>query len=223
MVVQVGQAIDAVLDPGLRDHYDRFPDPELLRIEPGRIVGLVGHPGYGLTRTGLSMLAARAGRAPIAYLDVRGWLCPVAAWESGVAPEQLVVVRCEDPVRWGRALMALLEGVGWIYAEVPRGVKDAQLRRIAGLVRSRRASLILRPIHGDLPSGVAFLRLQANEVSWQGAGDGHGRLSSRLISFAASGKATRGMTRQIEVEDDGTDALRLVSGLAAAQTRHAAG
>jgi len=199
------------------------PQQELLRLEPGRIVGLVGHPGFGLTRVGLSMLAAQAGRSPVAYLDVRGWLSPVAAWEAGFDPEQLVVVRCDDPVRWGRALMALLEGVGWIYAEIPRGVKEAQLRRIAGLVRTRRASLILRPVQGDLPSGVAFLRLQAQEVNWEGTDNGHGRLESRLLSLSASGKATRGMTRQIELEDDGTDALRLVSGLAAAPSGLATG
>jgi len=195
----------------------------LLHLEPGRIIGLVGHPGFGLTRVGLSLLAAQAGRNSIAYLDVRGWLCPVAAWESGVDPDQLVIVRCNDPVRWGRALTALLEGVGWIYAEIPRGVKEAQLRRIASLVRSRRSSLILRPVQGDLPSGVAFLRLQAREVEWEGTAAGHGRLTIRSISFTASGKATRGMSRQIDLEDNGTDALRVVSGLAVAPPGRAAG
>lgn len=230
MVAQMGPAIDTSVDVPLQPAVElpqhvmpgRRPT-ELLRLEPGRIVGLVGHPGFGLTRVGLSLLAATAGRAPVAYLDVRGWLCPVAAWESGVEPEQLVVVRCDDPVRWGRTLTALLEGIGWIYAEVPRGVKDAQLRRIAGLVRSRRASLILRPVQGDLPSGVAFLRLLSTEVEWEGTDRGHGRLASRVLSLAASGKATRGMARQIEVEDDGSDALRLVSGLAAAPPGRAVG
>lgn len=194
-----------------------------LQLEPGRIVGLVGHPGFGLTRVGLSLLAAKAGKSPVAYLDVRGWLSPLAAWESGVSPDQLVVVRCDDPVRWGRALMALLEGVGWIYAEVPKGVKEAQLRRIAGLVRSRRSSLILRPVNGDLPSGVAFMRLQAAAVDWSGTDRGHGRLAARQLSLSASGKATRGMSRLIQLEDDGTDALRLVSGLAIAPPGRAAG
>lgn len=229
MVAQMGPAIevaDAPLLPVQLRNRLIAPDAvhhDLLRLEPGRVIGLVGHPGFGLTRIGLSLLAAHAGRAPIAYLDVRGWLSPVAAWESGVDPDQLVVVRCDDSVRWGRALMALLEGVGWIYAEVPRNVKEAQLRRIAGLVRNRKSSLILRPVQGDLPSGVAFLRLQAEEVDWVGADRGHGRLTTRKLSLAATGKATRGMTRLIEVEDDGTNALRLVSGLATASTGRATG
>lgn len=194
-----------------------------LRLERGRVIGLIGHPGFGLTRIGLSLLAAHSGNSPIVYVDVRGWLCPLAAWESGVDPEQLVVVRCDDPVRWGRALMALLEGVGWVYAEVPRGVKEAQLRRVAGLVRARRSALILRPIQGDLPGGVAFLRIQASNVGWEGTDNGHGKLTARSLSLIASGKATRGMAREIELEDDGTDALRLVSGLAAAPPGRAAG
>ena len=225
MVAQMGPAIETIIEPSLRGVItaSSTAKPEVLTLEPGKIVGLVGHPGFGMTRVGLSLLAAHAGKAPIAYLDVRGWLCPVAAWESGMSPEQLVVVRCDDPVRWGRALMALLEGVVWIYAEVPRGVKEAQLRRIASLVRSRRSSLILRPVQGDLPSGVAFLRLQAEEVGWRGTDNGHGKLASRLLSFSASGKATRGMTRQIELEDNGKDALRLVSGLAVTPSGRATG
>ena len=123
----------------------------------------------------------------------------------------------------GKTLDVLLEGVGWIYAEVPRGVKEAQLRRIAGLVRARRSSLILRPVQGDLPGGVAFLHLQAREVEWEGTAAGHGRLTVRSISFTASGKATRGMTRRIDLEDNGTDTLRVVSGLAVAPPGRAAG
>ncbi len=223
MVAQIRTALDPAIEPAAAETAASQPDQSLLHLEPGRIVGLVGHPGFGLTRVGLALLAAQAGNSPIAYLDVRGWLCPVAAWESGVDPEQLVIVRCDDPVRWGRVLTALLEGVGWIYAEVPRGVKEAQLRRIAGLVRTRRSSLILRPVQGDLPGGVAFLRLQAREVEWEGTAAGHGRLTVRSISFTASGKATRGMTRQIDLEDNGTDALRVVPGLAVAPPGRAAG
>lgn len=227
MVAQIWTAIDPMTKPTTMPAIEGNAASEinrnLLRLEPGRIVGLVGHPGFGLTRVGLSLLAAQAGKSLIAYLDVRGWLCPVAAWESGVDPEQLVIVRCDDPVRWGRALTALLEGVGWIYAEVPRGVKEAQLRRIAGLVRARRSSLILRPVQGDLPGGVAFLHLQAREVEWEGAAAGHGRLTARSLSFTASGKATRGMTRRIDLEDNGTDTLCVVPGLAVAPPGRAAG
>lgn len=197
--------------------------PDLLTLQPGRVVGLVGSPGFGLTRLGLAMLAAPALTGPVAYLDVRGWFCPPAAWEVGISPERLVVVRCDDPVRWGRVVSALVEGVRALYAEVPRGMKEAQLRKLGALARSRRAALILRPLRNDLPSGLAHLRLTAQEVAWRGTDGGHGRLVSRRLVLEASGKAVRGMSRLIEVEDHGADALHLVSGLAVAPAWRAVG
>ncbi len=196
---------------------------DLLTLQPGRVTGLVGHPGFGLTRLGLTMLASREQLGTVAYLDVRGWLSPPAAWEAGVSPERLVVVRCDDPVRWGRVASHLLEGVGAVYAEVPTRIKPAQLHKLVALARSRKTPLVLRPLQGDLPSGMAHLRLEARRVIWEGTDRGHGRLTSRKLVFAASGKAMRGMTRLIEVEDDGTNAMRLVPGLAAAPSGRATG
>lgn len=192
----------------------------LLSLEPGRVTGLVGSPGLGLTKLGLALLASRTGL--VACLDVRGWLSPVAAWESGIDPDRLVIARCGDPVRWGRAAATLLEGVDALYAEVPRGVKDPQIRKLVALARARDAPVVLRPVRGDLPPGLVHLRLEAREVIWEGTDSGHGRLGRRRIALEASGKAVRGMTRRIEVEDDGTNALRLVSGLATQEIgRHA--
>jgi hypothetical protein len=199
-------------------------DPEgLLSLRPGEVVGLIGSAGFGLTRLGLSMLADPGIAGPVAYLDVRGWLSPPAAWEAGIAPERLVVIRCADPVQWGRAAAALLEGVQALYAEVPRAVKDAHLRKLQALTRARRSALILRPLRGDLPSGLAQLRLTAREIAWSGTDRGHGRLASRRLRLEATGKATRGMPRLIEVEDHGADALHLVPGLAPAPAGRAAG
>jgi hypothetical protein len=197
--------------------------PDVLSLQPGRVTGLIGHPGFGLTRLGLAMLASRGKLGPVAYLDVRGWLSPPAAWESGLSPERLVVVRCSDPVRWGRVASHLLEGVGAVYAEVPARAKPAQLHKLVALARNRKTPLILRPVQGDLPSGLAHLRLEARQVLWEGTAQGHGRLTNRKLIFEASGKAMRGMTRLIEVEDDGTNALRLVSGLAVAPAGRATG
>lgn len=197
--------------------------PDLLSLHPGRVTGLIGHPGFGLTRLGLVMLASREGLGPVAYLDVRGWLSPPAAWESGIAPERLVIVRCSDPIRWARVASHLLEGVGAVYAEVPANTKPAQLHKLVALARNRKTPMVLRPVQGDLPSGLAHLRLEARQVHWKGAEAGHGRLTNRRLVIEASGKAMRGMTRLIEVEDDGTNALRLVSGLAAAPAGRATG
>ena len=214
---------DAVRLEQFKSLADDVASPGLLSLLPGRVTGLIGHPGFGLTRLGLVMLASREQLGPVAYLDVRGWLSPPAAWESGISPERLVVVRCDDPVRWARVAAHLLEGVGAVYAEVPARIKPAQLHKLVALARNRKTPLILRPVQGDLPNGMAHLKLEARQVLWEGTEQGHGRLGKRRLIFEASGKAMRGMTRLVEVKDDGTNALRLVSGLAVAPSGRATG
>lgn len=201
---------------------DVIPDP-VLAAAPGRVVGLVGPPGMGLTRLGLGMLTDPARRGPVAAVDARGWLSPAAAWEVGVDPGRLVVVRCTDRSLWPRVAAALLEGLGAVYAEVPAGVGDAALRRLAALARSRRSALVLRPLRGGLPSGLAHLRLEAVGVRWEGAGEGHGRLLRRRITLRAAGRAVAGIEHEVEVDDDGTHPVRVVSRLAAAPSGQAAG
>jgi hypothetical protein len=190
---------------------------------PGRVVGLEGAPGFGLTRLGLAMLADSARRGPVVAIDVRGWLSPMAAWESGVPAEHLVVVRCADHLLWPKVTAAVLDGIGAVYAEVPLQVPDQLLRRLGALARARSAALVLRPVRGALPPGLAHLRLAASEVRWEGADAGHGRLTRRTIVLRASGRGVGGVERFLEVDDDGSNALRLVPGLAAAPAGRAAG
>ncbi len=198
-------------------------DTDVLALVPGRVVGLEGPVGFGLTRLGLSMLAAAAARGPVAYVDVRGWLCPSAVWELGIDPERLIVVRCDDPVTWGRVVAGLLEGMQAVFAEVPPRTKEAQLRKLAAASRRGHKPLVLRTVRDGLPSGVAHLRLAGKQILWEGADSGFGRLTRRRLVIEATGKTMRGMTRIIEVEDDGTHALRVVSGLGSAPSGRAAG
>jgi hypothetical protein len=183
---------------------------EIFALGPGQVAGLSGLPGSGLTRIGLSLIAPYANRGSLAFLDVRGWMSPATAWEMGIAPERLVVVRTTDIITWGRIVAALLDGVRGVYAEVPHGVKDASLRKLAAKARTRQTALVLRPLNGQVTRGIAHLNLTAREVIWDGTDAGHGRLTTRRTLLDASGKATRGMERIIEVEDDGTNDLRVV-------------
>jgi hypothetical protein len=190
----------------------------LLALEPGRVVGLTGSVGTGMTRLGLSLMADASRRGPVVFVDARGWFCPVSAWESGIDPAGLAVVRCGDAGRWPKVVSALVEGIAAVYAEVPPGVSDTLLRRLGALVRNRRRSLLLRPMRGTLPAGVAHLRLEAKRIDWEGADAGRGRLSSRRLIVEASGKATGGMPRTLEIAeggDRGEDAVYLVPQLAA--------
>jgi len=195
--------------------------PFSIAAEPGRVLGLVGPPGSGLTRLGLSLLAPVAGM--VAVVDTRGWLCPVAAWEVGSDPERLVVVRCPDRRPWLQVTASLLEGFPAVLAEVPAGLRDADLRRLAALSRARRSALVLRPVSGDIPSGVLHLRIESVGVHWEGVDRGHGALLRRRLTLRASGKGARGIEHMLEMEDDGSHPVHLVPGLAAAPAGLAAG
>ncbi|MGH8872333.1 MAG: hypothetical protein ACRDWS_10180 [Acidimicrobiia bacterium] len=194
-----------------------------LQLQPGRVTELLGFPGTGLTRLGLRLLAAPSQVAPVVALDTRGWISPEAAWETGVAPENLVIVRCDQPRLWPKVTAALLEGVHALYAEVPAETKDQDLRRLAALARARKVAVAMRPMGKGLPSGVAHLRLRALGVTWEGVDQGHGRLRKRRLVLEASGKGASGITRRFEVEDEGTDVVRVVSDVVVGETRRAAG
>ncbi len=193
--------------------------PEVLRVKPGRVTELVGDFGSGLTRLGLSFLAEHSLLAPVVALDVRGWLSPPAAWEVGVRPDRLVVVRCPERRVWPQVAAALLEGVKAVYAEVPTGVGDHDLRRLGALARARGALVVLRPLGGALPSGVSYLRLRARGATWEGTEEGHGRLKRRHLSLEATGKGVFGMSQLLEVEDSGADFVCVVPGLAVGSSR----
>ena len=194
-----------------------------LQLQAGRITELVGVPGAGLTRLGLRLLAVPSQAAPVVVMDSRGWISPEAAWETGVVPERLIVVRCDDPGLWPKTAAALLQGVRAVYAEVPARVGDGDLRRLAALARVRRVAVALRSMGRGLPGGAAHLRLRALGVTWEGADRGHGRLKRRRLVLEASGKGSAGITRRLEVEDEGTNAVRVVSDVVVDQARRAAG
>lgn len=193
-------------------------------LAPGRILGLIGSAGSGLTSIGISLLAQATVSEPVAVLDVRGWFCPSLAWEAGIEPERLVIVRCHDPAVWPKLAATLVEGFTALYAEVPRRVPDQVLRRIGALARSRRTSTVMRAMEGnDLPTGLLHLRIEGVAVKWEGPESGHGRLQRRAVTVRASGKGTQGIERLLEVEGDGTDTVRLVSRLAAPAAGRATG
>ncbi len=194
-----------------------------LHLQPGRITELIGVPGTGLTRLGLKLLAEPSRVAPVVALDTRGWISPEAAWETGVLAERLIIVRCDDLILWPKVTAALLEGVRAVYAEVPARIKDHDLRRLTALARARKVAVVMRSMGNGLPTGIAHLRLRALGVTWEGANRGHGKLKKRRLMLEASGRGAAGITRRFEVEDEGTDAVRVVSDVVVDQVRLAVG
>ena len=204
--------------PELRTEAD-----QVLALEPGRVVALHGGPGSGLTRVGLALLAEVAKQAPVVAVDTRGWVSPLAAWEVGIAPERFVVVRVDGPDEWAKAMGTLLDGVRGVYAEVPTGVPEAVLRRVGMAARNRRVGLVLRPLRGRVPTGIAHLALSAEGTHWEGTGSGTGHLAERHLAITATGKGVAGMERRFEVTDDGAHPLYLVGRMAAPAVRRTAG
>jgi hypothetical protein len=171
----------------------------------------------------VSLLARGTADEPVAVLDVRGWFCPSLAWDVGIEPERLVIVRCPDPAVWPKLAATLVEGFPAVYAEVPRRVPDQVLRRLGAIARSRRTRAVLRAMEGDLPTGLLHVRVEGVGVRWEGPDAGHGRLERRAVTVRASGKGMQGIERLLEVEDDGADPVRLVPRLAAPAAGRATG
>jgi hypothetical protein len=180
--------------------YDQIPIGQVpVELSPGKIVGLEGPAGWGLTRLGLSLLAAPSQIGTVVVIDVRGWLSPQAAWQVGVNRHRLVVVRCAERRLWPQVTAAVLEGVAAIYAEIPAGVSESDLRRLAALTRARKAGLALRPLRGSLPPGITHMRVRGSGVDWTGPDHGHGRLIGRRVSMEVSGKSIP--LREVHFED----------------------
>ncbi|MFP3915697.1 MAG: hypothetical protein ACLFWM_12535 [Actinomycetota bacterium] len=194
-----------------------------LQLQPGRITEVAGFPGMGMTRLGLGLLVEPSRRSMVVALDVKGWLSPLAAWEMGIDASRFVVIRCPEAGKWAQVAAALVEGVRAVYAEVPAGVSSRHLHRLAALARARRSGVVLRVTEEELPPGVAHLTLRATGVRWEGVDRGHGQLRRRLLAVEASGKGVAGITRRIEMVDDGTDVMRVVSGVGAQGERAATG
>jgi hypothetical protein len=168
-------------------------------LSPGKIMGLEGPAGWGLTRLGLSLLAAPSQVGTVVVIDARGWFSPLAAWQAGVNRHRLVVVRCAERRLWPRVTAAVLEGVAAVYAEIPVGIGESDLRRLAALTRARKAGLALRPLRGGIPPGITHMRIRASGVDWIGPDQGHGRLLQRQLTMEVSGKSVP--LREVQLSD----------------------
>ncbi len=166
-----------------------------LALMPGKIVGLEGPAGWGLTRVGLTLLAAPSQVGTVVMIDARGgWLSPLAAWEVGVKPGRLVVVRCGDRRLWARVTAAILEGVAAVYAEVPHGVGENELRRLAALTRARKAGLASATVAWSIARGH-----HPSPDQWSGSELGRSRPWSWSSARTSSGV---GGERQVDALAD---------------------
>ena len=88
-----------------------------------------------------------------AAVDLDGTLGPLAAGEAGVALDRFAVVRRVPPARWATVVAALLDGVSLVLAEVPRGVRLGDARRLEARARERESVLVIAEPRGGVARG----------------------------------------------------------------------
>lgn len=142
-------------------------------------------PGGGLRRGSVVCVsgggAASLGLALLAGASSAGSWCAVlgmpdfgvaAAVGMGVDTERLLLID-EPGARWGEALAMVVDGVDMVLASPPRHGYSS-MRRLSAVVRRHGCVLVVVGAWEN-----AWLRLRVVGQSWNGLGEGHGRLLSR--------------------------------------------
>ncbi|HEX5587379.1 MAG TPA: hypothetical protein VFZ17_08735 [Acidimicrobiia bacterium] len=169
----------------------------------GSVLRVTGAGATSVTFTLASAVTAVGEWAAVVELD--STLGALAAAEAGVALEQFAVVRRVPPARWATVVAALLEGVSLVVAEVPRGVRLGDARRLIARARERETVLVVHeraasPFgHG---AGVwpaeAALTVRAVGGAWGDlVADGHLTDRSLRVEVEGRGVAARAVSGEL--------------------------
>ena len=158
-------------------------------VQRGTVVAVGGAVGAGATSTVLGFAAAATAAGEwAAVVDGSGTLGGLAAAAAGVDLARLAVVRDVPRDRWSTVVAALLDGVTVVIAELPRGLRLGDARRLVARTRERAAVLVaLAPEAGAWPA-EASLRLDARGGPWSGLGAGDGVLEERVTTWEVRGR-----------------------------------
>lgn len=172
-----------------------FPDGGLRR---GSVVTVTG-PGATLLA-----LAVAAGPSSVgSWIAILGdpGLGLVAAAESGIALERVLVVDPGDADSWAAAMAALVGAVDVVVVG-PGHRRLGTTRRISSRLRERGSVVVA--IGGSWAPG-ADIELSVDRAEWVGLGDGHGVLRSRLVTVGARGRGASARPRQTDLWLPGPD------------------
>jgi hypothetical protein len=166
----------------------------------GSVLRVAGAPGAGSTTVAFELAAAFTALGEwAAAVDLDATLGPLAAAEAGVALERFAVVRRVPPARWATVVAALLDGVSLVLAEVPRGVRLGDARRLEARVREREAVLVAAEPHGVAwPAGAAYV-VHAAASTWDGLEAGAGVLAGRRLQVRVEGRGQAARPRAGEL------------------------
>jgi hypothetical protein len=122
-------------------------------------------------------------------------LGPAAAAELGIALERFALV--PDPAeQWAVVTGALIDAVDAVLVRPARRVRPADARRLRA--RAQESGAVLVPYGDSWPEG-ADLRIAVVSSGWQGLGQGHGFLRTRVVEVVASGRGAASRERRIRL------------------------
>ena len=175
-----------------------FPDAGLTR---GSIIGCSGAAAMSVALAAVVGASAAGSWLAVAGLPGLGLR---AASEVGIALERLVMV-AEPPqlgeTAWANMVAALIDGFDLVaLAGVPQ-IRAGTARRLQARLQARGAVLI---VVGDSGQFSCDLDISVQHPTWQGLGDGSGRLARRRLTLVASGRRL-GRERRTEVWLPGAD------------------
>jgi hypothetical protein len=124
-----------------------------------------------------------------------------AAAESGIALERFALV--PNPAeQWAIVTAALIEAVDAVLVRPARRVRPAEARRLRA--RAQESGAVLVPCSDSWPEG-ADLRIAVVKSRWQGLGQGHGFLRTRMVEVVASGRRAASREQRIRLWLPGPD------------------
>ena len=169
-----------------------FPDGGLRR---GSTVAVQPGPAPGATTLALALAvaASQAGSWCAAVgLPTLGY---VMAAGLGVCLERLALIPDPGP-RWPVVAAALIDAVDIVVIRPPGRCRPSDARRLAARARERGAVLV--PVGSGWPEG-ADLRLRVLAGAWEGLGQGHGHLRTRMALVGAEGRGAAARPRRVQL------------------------
>jgi hypothetical protein len=186
-VALAGERLVPVL-PALRS---LLPEGGLRR---GSVVAVGGSTSLALA---LAAGASAAGSWCAAVGVGRPPLGPRAASELGVVLERFPIVAAAPGSGrggWPWAVAALLEAVDVVVVWPPPCLRPADARRLAARARERGSVMVVAG--GERWPDAVDVRLTLAESTWEGMGEGHGRLLARRVEVVATGRRAAARERR---------------------------
>ncbi|MFQ5557873.1 MAG: hypothetical protein ACE5GB_10265 [Acidimicrobiales bacterium] len=167
-------------------------------LKRGSVVAVKG-PGATSLALALAAGASDAGSWTAVVGDPSVGL--MAAAETGIALERLLMVDPPDARAWATAMAALVGSVDMVIVG-PGSRRPADTRRLSSRLRERGSVVIAVGGAWEPGPDVALTVIGAE---WSGLGDGHGVLMSRRVTVRADGRRAAARSREATLLLPGPD------------------